>query len=916
MTRTICCTPLLVLLSLVAHAGEPALPPLPTEDRPLAERFENPPASTRILRIIHSQRDEPEAQDRQLQQLAAQGFGGFAGNVSFKGYVDDETKWPAFLRGVQLAKSCGMSLWLYDECGYPSGSARDLTLKGHPEWAARGLLIADATTAGGPVSVKLPPGKLVVATALPRRDGVIALTEAVDLSANVKDGELSWEAPPGDWFVTVMTDDLIYESTHAAISLAYKKPCIDLLTPEPTRRFIEVTHERYAEKLGNDLGRYFVSTFTDEPSLQSYWFRPMPYRVLPWSLTIEQEFEKRRGRELRPLLPALVADAGPTGARARYEFWDTIGELVSENYFGQIQQWCRQHHVLSGGHLLAEESLIGHVPFYGHFFRCVRRLDAPSIDCLNSLPPSVPWQTARLIGSVADLENRTVTMCEVSDHVQRYRREGDDRPVQIVTEDEIRGTCNRLIWGGINTLTSYYSFAKLSDEQLRRLNTHIGRCQTMLRGGHRVTDVAVVYPVESLWPKYVPGFQGAATVSSARLIQSVFRNVNETLYNANRDFTFVDAEALQDAKVEAGVLTHGALRWRVLVLPAVDTLPMAAWEQVVRFYQNGGIVLAIGAKPENSETEFSSPRVEAMASELFGTADAPTVRSNGKGGIGILLPSVMTSLVPRLLDSLMERDAACESLESPIRITRRSIDGHQVYFAINDSADPFSGVIQFCGSGVNEQYDPATGKITPLADGKHVAVKLSPYGAMLFRGTAANVPQRLQSAVTVALKTTCRPLGETPDPTVGQGKYVRSTLSGDGKNGWRAAAELTKGDTDTHLFLNFRYQQPLNLSDSEGVIFEFQVPPGQRTTAELLVFVNLANGDRFLAGTGRYLGETGSNRATAMFDHFRPFGETRGRLDLTQIASISVGWGGYFGTLGETIEFTVKPPQRFALGEN
>ena len=97
-----------------------------------------------------------------------------------------------------------------------------------------------------------------------------------------------------------------------------------------------------------------------------------------------------------------------------------------------------------------EESLVGHVPLYGHFFRCVRRLDAPSIDCLTSLPPQVPWYVARMIGSIADLEGRTVTMCEVSDHSQRYRRPGDTRPIRIVTEDEIRGTVTG--WRGAGSI--------------------------------------------------------------------------------------------------------------------------------------------------------------------------------------------------------------------------------------------------------------------------------------------------------------------------------------------------------------------------------------------------------------------------------------------------------------------------------
>jgi hypothetical protein len=105
------------LLGTFCPAAEPSLPvlaPLPPEDRPLAERFAVPPPSARILRIIHAQKDNPAEQDQQLRTLAAQGFGGFAGNVAFDGYVDDETKWPAFLRGVRLAKTAGMSL-----CGIP-----------------------------------------------------------------------------------------------------------------------------------------------------------------------------------------------------------------------------------------------------------------------------------------------------------------------------------------------------------------------------------------------------------------------------------------------------------------------------------------------------------------------------------------------------------------------------------------------------------------------------------------------------------------------------------------------------------------------------------------------------------------------------------------------------------------------------
>jgi hypothetical protein len=890
------------------------LPPQPAENRTLSERFAEPPPSTRILKIIHSQQDQPAAQDKQLQTLAAQGFGGFAGNVSFNGYVDDETKWPAFLRGVKMAKASGMSLWLYDECGYPSGSARDLTLRGHPEWAARGLLVAETNVTGGAaVSLALPPGRLVLAAALPRRNGVVALDEAQDLTASVVIGRLAWQAPAGEWFVVVMTDDLLYEGTHAAVSLAFKKPCIDLLTPEPTARFLEVTHDRYAEKLGKNLGEYFTSTFTDEPSLMSLWMRPMPYRVLPWSLTFEREFKKRRGQALLPLLPALVAEAGPAGAKARYDFWNTVGELVSENFFGQIQTWCRKHNVASGGHLLMEEGLVGHVPLYGDFFRCARRLDAPSIDCLTSLPPEVPWHIARLISSVADLEGRTVTMCEVSDHCQRYRPKGDVRPVRLVTEDEIRGTCNRLIWGGINTLTSYYAFKDLTDDQLRRLNQHVGRCQTLLRGGPQVTDVALLYPIESVWPTFIPAYQGATSETAARRIESVFDGVSTALYGANRDFTYVDARALRDAKVRGDALTHGALRWRVLVLPATDTLPLEAWEKVAAFWRKGGAVIAVGALPANCEGQYPSKRVQALARELFGAGEAPGIATNKAGGTGVLLPTGMIALVPKVIDSLVERDAASAGAASPVRITRRRVDGHDVYFAINDSDVAWNGELRFCGRGVSEQWDPNTGAMTPLADGAKVPVQLGPYGARLFRAKEAGAPRRLNGNAASGLSMTCEPL-PVAKINAGGGQYVRHELTGDDAAGWCAAATLTKGQVDTHLFMSFNYGQPLALGESVGLMLDASVPEGQRTPAEMLVFIATKDGGQYLASTGRYLNGPGPARAYVMFSQFKPFGgskASKGPMDLSQVTAIRVGWGGYFGAEGEKIALTVKPPQRF-----
>ena len=114
--------------------------------------------------------------------------------------------------------------------------------------------------------------------------------------------------------------------------------------------------------------------------------------------------------------------------------------------------------------------------------------------------------------------------------------------------------------------------------------------------------------------------------------------------------------------------------------------------------------------------------------------------------------------------------------------------------------------------------------------------------------------------------------------------------------------------------MNFAHAEPLNLNAYDGLAIDVSLPQTQHAPAELLVFLHTATGARFLAGTGQYLNEPKLSRAYVMFNQFKPFGQTQGELDLSQIASISIGWGGYFGAASERITLTVKPPQRFVCG--
>ena len=909
-------------ISLLPSSAMENMPMYSTPDAALADRFRNPPSENRILPIWHHAAQRGDA-DGVVQELLGQGFGGLATNMPFDKatYLRNPEHWANLKAILEVGKRAGLTFWLYDELGYPSGTAGGLTMEGHPEWQCEALLVADADTTGQVVELQSPPGRLVLAAAYPMQGTDLDLSRTLDLSSRAADGKLQWTPPAGDWHVVLITRDYIHEGAHVSVALADKgRRYINLLMAEPTERFCEITHKAYAEHLGEDLARYFVATFTDEPSLQTLWFREMPYRPLPWSPDFPDEFKARRGYALEPLLPLLAAGTGAAATKVRYDYWRTVGELVAENFFGVIGNVCAAHGLKSGGHLLLEEPLAYHVPLYGDLFRCIRRLSAPSIDCLTSIPGHVPWRIARLLSSAAELNGDRETMCEQSDHVQRYRPAGDRRPVVQVSLDQIRGSINRLLLGGIHVVTSYYNFGPFSAAELRDLNRFVGRCSTMLKGGHQVADIAVLYPSDSLCAAYIPSRHWANDAPKARAVERVYNSVSDALFRACRDFTYVDARTLAEARLAPGRLLHRELEWRVVVLPKTDTLPIAAWHGLRDFWRGGGIVVAAGALPANSETEFPSADVRALARELFPVAREVGLQRSAQGGVALYLPAGQEFLLPTFLDRLLEADVRADGGPTPVRATHRRVGDNDVYMLANDSAEPWAGSVALAGQGPGVFWDPATGDSSPIAGEEPVALALGPYAAVLVTFDSSAPRQHLADGLgRDAIQLTPLP-DVTPDWAKGQ--FVDAELVADDvhttpeRPAWTFTGTLTKADTDTFLFAVFPFA-PLDVAGADGLEIRMWAPDGQGSSAQCFVMLGDEAGHTWATSLDVRLCDVRELRRLVPFGQLKPAGwakQPEGSVDFSRVTRVVIGWGGYFGKDGERLEYTAALPALFSIG--
>lgn len=700
---------------------------------PLRSRFAAPGNENRMLKIVHGWPDEPDAARALLDGIARQGYGGVVTNVNFDGgYTGSEQNWTKLASALAMIRQRGMKAWLYDEAGYPSGRAGALVLEGHPELEVHGLRIVVREAGPGPIEIQAPPGRVLKAEAFPLAGGAIAVDRGVPLA--VQGGKANWHAPSGRWQIVVVAVDRLFDGTQVASSgYPEKTPYVGLMEPGLAARFLSLTHDRYARRLGRGLSETFTATFTDEPSTMAIYFGKMPWAVLPWCADFAEQFRSRRGYDLLNKLALLAVEAGDEGKKVRCDYYRTVTELMTERWWEPLRRWSRRNRVPSGGHLLLEENILHHVPLYGSAYEAFRHMDSPGIDCLSSDPSvprygsmagmgaDIPWNAARLASSAAELDGKPLVMCEVSEHIQNAGGVAGK-----LTLEQYHATWARLIIGGVNVLTSYHSFPGWPDERVRAANDWIGRCIAATRGGMRAAKVAVVYPVETVWARFTPSSLWVEDASAhCKRVEGTLRDLSEALYASRREFDYIDGRILAGSRIEGPDLVYKRHRWRAVVVPECDTLPERAWRNLAALHQAGGTVVLLGDRPRNCPEHFPC-RVASKAGRQLLSATRPAS----------LLESHEAARVTALLDTALERDLNVEPL-SPLRMTRRRVGTAEVWFVLNDSPRRWSGIVDVPADGTLEVWDPTDGSVRPFPSSVGT-LTFQPYAALILRTSPAS----------------------------------------------------------------------------------------------------------------------------------------------------------------------------------
>ncbi|MBX3255308.1 MAG: hypothetical protein KF862_14300 [Chitinophagaceae bacterium] len=699
-------------LGIVVFAGRTQ-----TIDESIAFKFRNPPLPYHMNLNVHHAPYEPAKQDMLLDSLLRCGYGGVATNVNWtEDYLKNSEAFSSFFRFARSARNKGMEVWLYDEKGYPSGMAGGHILSEHPEWESEGMFFKD-TVITGPTKTGIPvlPGKLIIATAFPLKNGEVQFEKGEDLRHRLTGGRLQWNAPGGTWKIVQISSGALYHGFQAGTNRAgevLRYP--SLLLPEVTDRFIELTHKKYEEVSGSLLGDLFFSTFTDEPSSMAMPYHNLGYGVYPWKSNVSDAFKKRYGYNLQDRLISLMLDSGREGKKLRVQYFSIIADLMSSNYFKKIKDHCRTQTLKTGGHLLLEESMMACVPLYGNIMSCFRQMDIPGIDVLTVMPDFTRRYmiSGRIAASAAELEGNSMVMSEICPVPDYAIHSGKEAPTL-----HAKGVVNRQLVAGVTKFNNYMQLQHENDAGKKAFNTYVARVSMLMSAGVRASRIAVYYPVETMWSKYRPfpsSLRGWDDVqggdSDAQQLDQLFIGVSNLLYENQWEYSYIDNQGICESVVEDGKLRHGQSSWDVLILPGVETISEEAMQTISTFCKKGGKVIAIHAVPENSLSAFPSSIVKKYTADLL---SAKTKSHQNFFFKKRFEPYGLNDLLSRLL----EKEIVIFPKEN-VFCSQKIAAGKNAYLITNDNSHPKELDVTIKKGKSFMCWNPQTGETYPFIKDK------------------------------------------------------------------------------------------------------------------------------------------------------------------------------------------------------
>ena len=436
----------------------------------------------------------------------------------------------------EYAQGLGMEMWLYNEGGFPSGMVCGKIKELRPDLAYKDISTVTKTLdAFCPYS---PDEKVLAAFAQGKR-----------LKA-------------GDSF-TQKTDITEYR---LCVPQGIRS---DIASPENTKLFLELTHEKLLSRFGEHMGKDIRLMFDDEAFMGK------------WTAGYEKLFFEKYGYDVLEYLPFITAQEQPKNLREYRAVSDYVmlcGELVRDNYFTPMKKWLNHRGMLSAGHLDLDNFTNGcRRGRYGNILKTLREFDIPGIDMIwNQI--AFPKDGKACLEGYQFFPRAASSAARQQGHGLALSESFAVCGAQLTPED-MRYAVNYQAVRGISIfnfmVTSYdresvmclqyrpnFISQNTGTDSLSQINTYTARLCGLLQKGSAEISTALYFPFRTI----CAGGELGETACKR------FEELGELLEKRGVSFDLIDEDFVRSAKKENRALIGAHVRYDSIFVPEITDL--------------------------------------------------------------------------------------------------------------------------------------------------------------------------------------------------------------------------------------------------------------------------------------------------------------------------------------------------------
>lgn len=690
----------------------------------LKQQFENPPNQYKPMPFWHiNDSMTTEGIRRQMKDAHDVGFSGVSllplapksnnRPGTTPKFLSDEY-FARFQDMLDVANELDMQVILYDDNDFPSGMGGGKLGERFPEYTMKRLDKIEKEVKG-PLffTDSIPNGKLMAAVAMNTKS-----LERIEISDYVANGKLTWKVPSGNWKIMLFMS--VKDSWHKAY------PVVDYLDTTAVRHMINLTYDKYKEKIGSYFGNTIQMTFFDDVG---FWRHPRT-----WTAKFNKKFEELNGYDPRPYYPALWYNIGTETEAVRNAFFNTRAELLAEGFPKLVAEWNKKHGLKSTGHPPGNYDPTP-IDMNADIFKFYRYTQVPLTDAIINY--QFGQNGHKLISSAADYYDRPVVSTEIYgafkentfDSLMLYRAvfEMLERGVNFVIPHGMWYNPEQVY---ISPLVSPYS-EKIAPA-LSAYSEFVGRSCLLLQGGRRVSEIGVMYPFEELAGYF--RFDNPENIRQGFYIspETDYQKISGILTNeVRRDFTFVHPEFLLDEKylVENGTIklnnTENYQEYKVMFLTGCNTISWKTLKKLMDFYESGGTIISTTKLPCKSSEMGKDQKVIDLVQRIFGinslAQDTSKIKknTNKKGGVALFIPKPDKSNIEIALNEMVPDVQFISNPELGTDFGKFSYihkikEGKNIYYLANSSDEIIDTDIVLRGRFRLESWNPHDGNMEKM----------------------------------------------------------------------------------------------------------------------------------------------------------------------------------------------------------